>query len=185
LHTLVIASFAVLVTTAVAAAEVAGVKIEEKASVGGQELVLNGAGIRTRAIFKVYVGSLYLPAKTASSLNALAAGPRRIQLNLLRTLSADQLVDALVHGLKANATPQEIEAVKAQTAELASIMKTLGEVKEKDVVTIDFADGATKIGLNGASKGVIAGEAFNRALTKVWLGENPVQADLKKAMLGN
>jgi hypothetical protein len=25
--------------------------------------VLNGAGIRTRAVFKVYVGSLYVPAK--------------------------------------------------------------------------------------------------------------------------
>lgn len=185
MHTLITALFAVLATAPVVAAEVAGVKIEDKASVGGQELVLNGAGVRTRAIFKVYVGSLYLPAKTANPQGALAAGPRRIQLNLLRTLSADQLVDALVDGLKANATPQELDAVKAQTAELVTIMKTFGDVKEKDVVTIDFADGATKIGLNGTGKGVIAGEPFNRALTKVWLGENPVQADLKKAMLGN
>jgi len=27
-------------------------------------------------------------------------------------------------------------------------------------------------------------EPFNRALTKIWLGDKPVQADLKKAMLG-
>ena len=40
------------------AAEVAGVKLDDKMSVGGQELVLNGAGIRTKAFFKVYVGSL-------------------------------------------------------------------------------------------------------------------------------
>jgi len=185
MHIMTIALFAVLATAPVVAAEVAGEKIEDKASVGGQELVLNGAGVRTRAIFKVYVGSLYLPVKTASSQGALAAGPRRIQLNLLRPLSADQLVGALVDGLKANATPEELDGVKVQTAELVTIMKTFGEVKEKDVVTIDFADGATRIGLNGAGKGVIAGEAFNRALTKVWLGENPVQADLKKAMLGN
>ena len=31
------------------AAEVGGVKLDDKASVGGQELVLNGAGIRTKA----------------------------------------------------------------------------------------------------------------------------------------
>ena len=48
---------------AVLAAEVGGVRLDDKATVGGQELVLNGAGVRTRAIFKVYVGSLYLPAK--------------------------------------------------------------------------------------------------------------------------
>ena len=74
--------------------------------------------------------------------------------------------------------------MKSQTAELVATMKAFNEVKEKDVVTLDFVDGATRIGLNGAAKGSIAGEAFNRALTKVWLGDQPVQADLKKAMLG-
>ena len=49
------------------AADVGGVKLADKATVGGQELVLNGAGIRTRAIFKVYVGSLYVPAKAGGS----------------------------------------------------------------------------------------------------------------------
>jgi long-chain acyl-CoA synthetase len=63
-------------------------------------------------------------------------------------------------------------------------MKGAGAVKEKDVVTLDFVDGATKVGLNGVAKGTIPGAAFNRALTKIWLGDQPVQADLKKAMLG-
>jgi long-chain acyl-CoA synthetase len=45
-------------------------------------------------------------------------------------------------------------------------------------------DGATRIGLNGEAKGSIGGDAFNQALTKVWLGEKPVQADLKKSLLG-
>ena len=52
-------------------------------------------------------------------------------------------------------------------------------------MTLDFVDGATKIGLNGeVQKGAIDGEAFNRALTEIWIGDHPVQADLKKAMLG-
>ena len=41
-------------------------------------------------------------------------------------------------------------------------MKSFGEVKEGNVVTLDFVDGATKVGLNGAAKGTIPGEAFNR-----------------------
>jgi len=52
------------------------------------------------------------------------------------------------------------------------------------VVTMDFVDDATVVGLNGASKGTIPGAAFNRALTRIWLGDKPIQADLKKAMLG-
>ena len=63
-------------------------------------------------------------------------------------------------------------------------MKSFGEAKEGNVVTLDFVDGATVVGLNGAAKGTIPGEPFNRALTKIWLGDKPIQADLKKAMLG-
>jgi long-chain acyl-CoA synthetase len=105
-------------------------------------------------------------------------------MNLLRDLSADQLVDALNDGLRDNNSEAELAAVKAQQTQLATIMKAFGEVKEGNVVTLDFVDGGTAIGFNGAAKGTIPGEAFNRALTRIWLGEKPVQADLKKAMLG-
>jgi long-chain acyl-CoA synthetase len=181
---LFIAVAAAFIATHALAAEVAGTRIEDKASVGGKELVLNGAGLRTRAIFKVYVASLYLPAKTGDATAALAAAPRRVQLNLLRTLSADQLVEALNDGLRDNNSTAELAAVKPQADQLASIMGAFKEVKEKDVVAIDLVDGGTQVSLNGSAKGMIPGEAFNRALMKVWLGDKPVQADLKKALLG-
>ena len=60
------------------AADVGGVNVADKASVGGKELVLNGAGIRTRMVCKDYVGSLYLPQKAADLVAVLAASPRRI-----------------------------------------------------------------------------------------------------------
>lgn len=174
-----------MLAAGVQAAEVGGVKLDDKVSVGGKELVLNGAGIRTRAIFKVYVGSLYVPAKSGNLAAVLAASPRRIQLNILRNLTADQLVEALVDGMKENNSAADVAAVKAQTDQMVATMKAFNEVKEGNVVTLDFVDGATKIGLNGAAKASIPGEAFNAALTRVWLGDNPVQADLKKAMLGS
>jgi hypothetical protein len=166
------------------AAEVGGVKLDDRASVGGQELVLNGAGIRTKAFFKVYVASLYVPQKAGELAAVLAKAPRRIQMNLLRNLTADQLVDALVEGLNDNNSPAEMAAVKAQVDQLVAIMKAFKDVKEKDVVTLDFVDGGTKIALNGEARGAIPGEAFNRSLTRIWLGDKPVQSDLKKAMLG-
>ena len=178
------ALFAALFTTWALAADIGGVKLADKASVGGQELVLNGGAVRTKAIFKVYVGSLYVPAKAGDLAAVLAKGPRRIQMNLLRDLSADQLLEALNDGLKDNNSAAELAAVKAQSEQLSSIMKSFGEVKEGNVVTLDFVDGATVVTLNGAAKGTIPGEPFNRALTKIWLGDKPAQADLKKAMLG-
>ncbi len=166
------------------AAEVAGVKLEDRTNLGGQDLVLNGAGIRTRAIFKVYVAGLYLPAKAADLAGVLAKAPRRIQLTLLRDVAADQFVGALNDGLKDNNSEAELAAVKVQADQMTTIMKAFGEVKEGNVVTLDFVDVATRIGLNGAAKGTLAGEAFNRALTKIWLGDKPVQPDLKKSLLG-
>jgi Chalcone isomerase-like len=166
------------------ALDVGGVKLDEKVSVGGQDLVLNGAGIRTRVVFKVYVASLYVPAKAADLAGVVAQSPRRIQMNLLRKLSAEQLVDALNDGLKDNNSEADLAAVRPQAEQLSSIMKAFGEVKEGDVVTLDFVDGSTRIGFDAAVKGSIPGEAFNRALTRIWLGDKPVQADLKRALLG-
>jgi len=180
----IIAVAALVVASGAFAFEVAGVKVDDRVTVAGQELVLNGAGVRTKVFVKIYVGSLYVPAKAPDLAAVLAKGPRRIQMNILRGLTAEQLVDALVDGLKENNSADELAAVKTQTAELVATMKAFNDVKEKDVVTLDFVDGATKIGLNGAAKGSIAGEPFNRALTKIWLGDHPIQADLKKAMLG-
>ena len=181
-HIVLIAALAA--ATSAAGIDVDGVKVDDKVGVGGQELVLNGAGVRKRAIFKVYVGSLYVPAKARTVQEVLAKAPRRIQLNLLRNLSADQLIGALTDGLKLNLTPSELQAITVQTGELAAIMKSFGEAREGSVVTLDFVDNATKVGLDGAARGSVDGAAFNEALTRIWIGEHPVQDDLKKAMLG-
>ena len=168
------------------AAQVAGVTIADKASVGGQALVLNGAGTYFKLIFRVYVGSLYVPQPVGDLAGVLAQGPRRIQMNLLRDLTADQLVGALIGGIHDNNSPMDVAAVKASTDELVRILRAFNnvDVKSKDVITMDFVDGGTRVAINGEPRGVIAGEAFNRALTRIWLGDKPAQGHLKKAMLG-
>ena len=166
------------------AADVAGASIADKANVGGQDLVLNGAVVRTRAIFKVYVGSLYVPAKVKTAADVYAKAPRRVQLNMLRDVSSDQMIDALGDGLNQANSAADAGAVKAQMAELATILKAMGPLKEGNVLAFDYVDGGTRVSLNGQAKGTIAGDAFNRALFNAWIGDKPVQDDLKKAMLG-
>ena len=179
---LVVAALAVAMP--VAALEIHGVKLPDKASVGGRELVLNGAGTRTKVVFKVYIGSLYLPQPAKDTAGVLAQAPRRIRMDIMRNLSADQLSDALLEGLKDNNSEAELAAVKGETEQMVTAMKGFGDVGEHSVVTLDFVDGATRIALDDKPRATIPGEAFNKALTRVWLGERPVQADLKRAMLG-
>lgn len=181
---LVVALAMPVALSAALAAEVGGIKLDDKVSAGGHGLVLNGAGIRTKLMFKVYVGALYLPAKATTLDAVLARSPRRVQLTLLRDLSADDLVGALVEGLENNNSPAELAALKPQTEQLVTIMKSIGQVKTGGVVTLDFIDGETRIAYGGQAKGTIAGAPFNAALTRVWLGDKPAQADLRKAMLG-
>jgi long-chain acyl-CoA synthetase len=175
---------AIAVAVDAAAVDVAGVKLPATTTLGGREVVLNGAGVRTKVVFKIYVGSLWLPQKAADLTGVLAQSPRRIRMDLLRDLSADQLADALLEGLKDNLSEAELATVKSETGQLVVAMKGFGDVKQGSVVTLDYIDGATHVTLDAKERATIAGEAFNKALTRIWLGAHPVQASLQKDMLG-
>lgn len=164
-----------------------GVKLEPTAQVGGAPLQLNGAGVRTRAIFKVYVAGLYVPTKSNSAAALLAQkGPRRMQLTMLRNLDADSFAGALNDGLKNNHTEAQLATFKPQIDALNAAVKAVDEVKKGDVVSIEFApDTGTRILLNGQPKGpAMQGEDFYAAVLRIWLGDKPADADLKKGLLG-
>jgi hypothetical protein len=169
------------------AAEVAGIKIDDRINLESQELVLNGAGLRTKAFFKVYVAGLYLAAKKTSADDVLALpGAKRIAMRLMRDLSAKQLTDALDEGFRDNTPVAEQEPLKGRLAELTVVMNALQSAKEGDVIALDWVPGSgTRIVLNGEPRGkAIVGEDFYRALLRIWLGDNPVSGSLKKALLG-
>jgi Chalcone isomerase-like len=170
------------------AAEIEGVKIADKVRVSdtGPELILNGAGVRTRAFFKVYVGALYLQQKAGGTQAVLAdAGPKRIAMHMLRDLAAEQLFSALNDGLKNNHAPGELAKLEPQVKQLEGVFTALKAAKNGDVILLDFLPGTgTRVIVNGEAKGTIPGEEFNRALLRIWLGEQPADGALKKAMLG-
>jgi hypothetical protein len=90
---------------------VAGVAYPAQAGVGGQTLQLNGAGIRYKAIFKVYTAGLYLE-KPAASLQEIAAlpGPKRVSVTMLREIDSAEL---FVKGQAQGAPFQEPEFFQA------------------------------------------------------------------------
>jgi hypothetical protein len=180
---------AALLPLAGIAAEVGGVKLDDKARVdsGGPELVLNGAGIRTRFVVKVYVAGLYLAEKKAAAADAIAVGgPKRVSITMLRDVGAQQFNEALVEGFRANNSAADVEKLKGPLDELGTIMNALGEAKKGNVIALDFVPGTgTRVLVDGAAKGKpIAGDEFYRGMLRIWLGDKPVDADLKKGMLG-
>jgi hypothetical protein len=181
-------AFALAATTVGAqTAEVEGVKLDPSAQVGGAALQLNGAGLRTRVFFKVYVAGLYVPQKSSSAATLLAQkGPRRVAITMLRNVDADTFSGALVEGLRANHSEAQMAAMKPQVDALTASFKAAGEAKKGDVIHLDFLpDSGTQLTVNGQARGnTIAGEEFFTALLRVWLGDKPADADLKKGMLG-
>ena len=171
-----------------AAAEIEGVKLADKLRVSdaGPELILNGAGVRTRVFFKVYVGALYLQKKENATDAVLAdAGPKRVAMHLLRDLTAEQLFSALNDGLKNNHTPEQLAKLGPQLKQLEDVFNAVKAAKDGDVILLDYLPGAgTRVTVRGDDKGTIPGEEFNRALLRIWLGNQPADASLKKAMLG-
>ncbi len=169
-----------------AALEVNGVKLDDTRQVAGQSLVLNGAGVRTKWFFKVYVGALYLTTRQSSADMVIAdEHPLRIELHLLRELSGKKLYGAFNEAIQANHDGRELSAMHDALRQMAAIFDAVGKTQKGDVVALDYQPGTgTQVVVNGKVYGVIAGAQFKRALLKIWLGGKPAQEDLKKAMLG-
>ena len=184
MKTLTPAILALFLALPAAAGTVAGVTLPDKADVDGKSLVLNGMGLRKKAIFKIYVAGLYLPQKEKSAAKVLGADvPRRMVLHFIYDVSKDQMCEAWHDGLKDN-TPNASAEVKKSFDTLCSWMDGVGE-GQKLVLTYVPGTGTT-VELGGKAKGTLPGKATADAILSTWIGQKPGPGeDFKKAVLGS
>jgi hypothetical protein len=168
------------------AAEVSGVRLDDKVQVESRDLVLNGAGLRKRFVFSIYVIGLYLPEKKSDAAAVLQlAGPKRAAIHMQRDVGAEQFTESLLEGLKPNVSEAEYKAFEPRLKQLMDVIAEIKEAKKGMSIAIDWTGTATRLAVNGAPVGKpIPGEDFYRALLRIWIGDKPVQDDLKKALLG-
>lgn len=170
-----------------APADVAGVRYDEALDVQGQRLVLNGAGIRYKAVFKVYTAGLYLPRKAATPEEALAQpGPKRISITMLRDIDANELGRLFTRGVEENSPRQELGQLVPGLLRMGQMFADQKQLKAGDVFYVDWLPGK---GSQVVVKGVPQGEpirepAFFNALLRIWLGPAPADWKLKDALLG-
>ncbi len=175
---------------AIAATEVAGVKFDDTAKVGAGETALNGAGIRKVLFIQGYAMALYLPAKATNAADALGGkGAKRVHIVLLRDSTGDTFADALPSGIRKNHNEQETAALNARIEALKATLLGIASVPKGAVVHFDWlpdvGGGVTRFTINGDKKGEdIPGEDFYRAVLKIWLGDKPIQDELKEKLLG-
>lgn len=169
------------------AIEVGGLKFDDTAKVAGKELKVNGAGVRTRVIVKVYALVLYLPEKKDTTAGVLeSSGPRRFSLGLLREVTGDDLGQAFMAGITANTDKAERSKFVNQLAQFGEAFVSIPQGKKGDVITVDWVpDTGTVMFLNGKPIGEPMKDiAFYNAVLKIWLGDKPVDSSLKPQLLG-
>lgn len=173
---------AVAAVSVASAREVAGVTLPDTATVDGKTLKLNGAGLRTKMVFKVYVAGLYLETPSKQAATVVSSDQvKRVQLSILRSLDRSKITEAISEGFEKNSKPQ-LPTLKARLDRLNAMIL---DVEKGDQILLTYVPGkGTVVSAKNVEKGVIEGKDFADALFSVWLGANPVQPDLMKALLG-
>ncbi len=167
--------------------EVGGVKYEQSAQLANAKLLLNGAGVRYKAIFKVYTAGLYLGGKASTPEAVLAApGPKRMHIVMLRDIDANELGKLFTRGMQDNAPREEFSKSIAGTLRLADLFSAKKKLTAGEYFFVDYVPGqGTTVLINGkASTEPIKEPEFFSALLKIWLGHSPADAQLKEALLG-
>lgn len=164
------------------AAELAGVNLPDTQQVGNTKLVLNGLGVRTKYMVKVYVAGLYLEQKSSDPGAIMKSdAPKRIVMKFLHGASQSQMADAFKESFHDNSP----DAAKTMQPDIDRLIGALEPIKVGDQMVFTYVPGTgTSLSINGQEKLTIAGPAFGPVLFSVWLGPKPPNVDLKKGMLG-
>lgn len=167
--------------------EVAGVKFDNTIQLGGGPLVLNGAGVRYKAIFKVYAAALYLPSKTNNPDAVMSMpGAKRIQLVMLRSIDGNEFGKLLSAGMEKNASRDEFIQSLPGIVRMGEAAARYKQLVAGDTLIFDWVPnvGFTLYVKGRQEVGPYKDPAFYSAMTKIWLGRAPADLLLKEGLLG-
>lgn len=165
------------------AKEVAGVDFPQTVDVGGQQLRLNGAGIRSKLFVKVYAGGLYLAQPSGDEKAIVAAdAPKRVRMVFLRDVDKGKIMETYKEGFENNSAGPGLPALLAKLAVLAP---ALADMKKGGEMSVTYVPGqGTTVTATGGGSVTVEGKEFGDAMFRNWLGPSPADGSLKKDFLG-
>ena len=167
--------------------EVSGIKLADPVELAGSRLQLNGAGIRYKAVFKVYVAALYLEKKAATPEEAFATpGAKRISITLLREIDSNELGKSFTKAFEENAPKTEMSRLIPGLLKMGQVFSDQKKMLAGESFTIDWIPGTgTVISVKGKPQGEPIKEVeFYNAMLRIWLGAKPADWKLKDELLG-
>ncbi|OYU42632.1 MAG: hypothetical protein CFE44_22905 [Burkholderiales bacterium PBB4] len=166
--------------------DLAGAKFETQTTVAGLPLVLNGAAVRYKAIFKVYAVGLYLPTKTSSPKEVWeSSAPRKVHVVMLRDVGGVELGRNFTNHYGDNATPEEMKNSIPQLFKFGELFSTRKMMKTGDSFSLEWIPGkGTIVSINGLPQGEpYEGTAFFSGMLKLWIGDKD-SAGVRAALMG-
>ncbi len=152
-------------------------------AIGGEDLTLVGSGTRKKAFIGVYDAALYLSGSPTSSEQIIDADMAMAVsiVTTSRLISAKRLSSAMRDGFERSTggqtAPLETEIAQFQEA----FADPVGKGDRFDLL---YSPGTgVRVFRNSQPSVVVQGIDFKRALFGIWLGPDPVQESLKKALM--
>jgi hypothetical protein len=147
------------------------------------KMVLTGAALRKRLVFKVYtIGSYVEAGSGARSAEDLAAAdvPKRLHLVMERDVDGKDLAEAVekaIHrGRGDNAFPDELKS-------LSETMKAL-ELKKGDHVRLtNVPKKGIECDVAGKKQLLIENSDFSKVVWEIYLGKKSIDDDIRKALV--
>jgi chalcone isomerase-like protein len=152
---------------------------------------LLGVGLRTKTFLKVKVYAIGLYVADSAMTGSLAAYkgrldspgfyrelvqgdfPKRVTMKFLRDLDADQIQEAMREALGG-----------ADKARVDTFVSYFPAIKSGQECALEWVPGGTlQTVMAGTPRPPIADEAFATAVFAIWLGDKPIQEDVKKALV--
>jgi hypothetical protein len=176
---------ALLAVPAAASATVAleGVRFDRSQAAHGTPLELRGAALlRYKVVFKGYVAALYLEPETPSA-RVLEDVPKRLEIEYFWAIKAADFARATDQGIARNVGAAALEALRPRIQQLNALYQ---DVEPGDRYALSYAPGrGTELARNGEVLGSVPGADFAAAVFAIWLGDAPLDAELKRRLLGD
>ena len=161
-----------------------GITIPDQINVGQTRLMLNGAGVRSKFVFDIYVGALYLSHKSNSAQAIINdPGPKQVRMYIVYSeISQEKMINGWNEGFENALDAAQREKLNTQ---ITTFNQAFGKTFAGDVIDVVYnPESGTRVIVNKETRATIPGVEFHQAVMKVWLGDDPVDADLKQGMLG-
>lgn len=161
---------------------VSGATFPTKFKINDKVVEYNGAGLRQKYFFDLYVSALYVPKRTSDAQTIIDQNEESaMRLKILSDkVTRERFLETVKGGFS---TSTEGKATNKEIEDFMTIFKD--DFKSGDEVILLYKpESGVEVYINGKHLGGAKGLEFKKALWGIWLGKTPVDEGVKNAMLG-